>query len=811
MSSRTSFPLLPQNIPSFSVVKPLEEEKPFRYLSLPHLSLTSSTMDISKPPPPFLFNGREGISAPFKADYVSSLISTVLNVEIDQILRLKALQDHDPNVKQNKSLIDNLVAALKEERVNKRFPAEKFGKEEPSEPKICIVGGGISGLYTAYILKFLGIKYEILEANPDRMGGRIYTHHFTPEQTEQTEKTKPSHDYYDIGAMRFPGSPIMARTFDLFRRLGMGEPGELPKKGDVLMPYYMIGKNCPTRYNDITAVLGQNEGKRSIGKDGKETQDNPDPVKQTEDDPFKVSTANGGTVPATRVSHKVASEILNDAYERFRQKIKAAQMLTEQAKSAKSEEQDAKKEAEQDAKSAKSEEQDAKSAKSKEQHVKKKAELDVKEKVANEARQRAYEYLMRHDKFSLRDYLQNVEGYDAETVHWLETTDSASGWYDMAFTENVLESLAFAYSDASNQNKDEDEKPTKWWCIEGGTEVMIKRLLEELDKNTILQGKVVNRMVLKNVGGKGKLAQHIVAVTMKDYRTQVEVTRDYAAVINTTTLGALQKIDLTGMELPYGMKSAIRVLRYDTSTKVGIKFKTMWWKEKRFNIIQGGVAKTDLPIRVCVYPSYNIDDTDSGVLLASYTWGQDSERIAAHVSTKSPEDDKGLKELMIYNLARLHTITHDPGSKQTYEERFQENKQIISDNWVTHHAYDWSKDEFACGAFALFSPGQFSTLIPHLLRPASDGRFVIVGEHASANHAWIVGALDSSVRGLKQVLTRLNMNKQLEAMVKEFTDVDELKQEQIAKQVIISMLTEDEMSELRLGRPIQAVAQVLQT
>lgn len=714
-----------------------------------------------------LFDGRDGESAPFKAEYVSSLISTVLQAEIDQILRLKALQDRDPGIEQTKDIVDTLVEALKEERKTKEFPMEKFGrKNEPSKLKIGIIGGGIAGLYTAYILKHLKIDYEVLEANPGRMGGRIYTHHFSKEK----------HDYYDIGAMRFPNSPIMARTFDLFKRLDMGEPGKPKNEKTVLIPYYMIGRNCPTRYNDITAHLGQNEQRRIINEDGSETQKDADPVPQTVDDPFKVSTTNGGTVPATRVSSKVTTEIFDDAYGRFRQKIKAAQVLTEEAKGVKPEERAAKMMA-----------------------------------AATEARQNAYEYLMRHDKFSLRDYLQNVEGYDPETVHWLETTGSASGWFDMAFTENVLESLAFEYSDASNQNK--EEKPTKWWCIEGGTGVMIERLLQKLDEDKIFPGKVVNKMVLeKEDAAKDEESQlHSVAVTMRDYRTQVEETRVYSAVINTTTLGALQKIDLTGMELPYGMKTAIRVLRYDTSTKVGIKFKKMWWKEKGFDINLGGVARTDLPIRVCVYPSYNIDDEGQGVLLASYTWGQDSERIAAHVSTNSPEGDKGLKELMIYNLARLHTINDGNETKQQYEERFQKNKQIISDNWLTHHAWDWSKDEFSSGAFALFSPGQFSTLIPHLIRPASYGRFVIVGEHASANHAWIVGALDSSLRGLKQILTRFNLDEKLNEMIKEFKDVDELKQEQVAKQVIISMLTEDQMAQLRLGRPIQAVAQVQQT
>jgi monoamine oxidase len=77
--------------------------------------------------------------------------------------------------------------------------------------------------------------------------------------------------------------------------------------------------------------------------------------------------------------------------------------------------------------------------------------------------------------------------------------------------------------------------------------------------------------------------------------------RRYSAVINTTTLGALQKIDLTELPLPYGMKTAIRVLRYDSSTKVGIKFKTMWWMNSDIvdkPITLGGVAKTDISLRM---------------------------------------------------------------------------------------------------------------------------------------------------------------------------------------------------------------------
>ena len=40
-------------------------------------------------------------------------------------------------------------------------------------------------------------------------------------------------------------------------------------------------------------------------------------------------------------------------------------------------------------------------------------------------------------------------------------------------------------------------------------------------------------------------------------------------------------------------------------------------------------------------------------------------------------------------------------------------------------------DDFSSGAFAFFGPGQFRSLYPHLVRPAADSRFHIVGEAAS--------------------------------------------------------------------------------
>lgn len=52
-------------------------------------------------------------------------------------------------------------------------------------------------------LNIPNLSYDILEGS-DRIGGRVYTHYFSPL------KERP-HDYYDVGAMRFPDVKIMQK------------------------------------------------------------------------------------------------------------------------------------------------------------------------------------------------------------------------------------------------------------------------------------------------------------------------------------------------------------------------------------------------------------------------------------------------------------------------------------------------------------------------------------------------------------------------------------------------------------------------
>ena len=97
-----------------------------------------------------------------------------------------------------------------------------------------VVGGGISGLYSALTLHF--------EAT-DRLGGRIYTFHFPPRELDEDP-------YFEAGAMRIPCTSIHRPVFDLVRYLNRRNCGEMRIE---LIPYIMVHENS------MAFVCGKNQ------------------------------------------------------------------------------------------------------------------------------------------------------------------------------------------------------------------------------------------------------------------------------------------------------------------------------------------------------------------------------------------------------------------------------------------------------------------------------------------------------------------------------------------------------------------------
>lgn len=109
---------------------------------------------------------------------------------------------------------DESVAQLQKKAAEKTGLG--FVPKERGKLDIGIVGAGVSGLFSAMVFDWLNehpelkgklkINYDILEAaGEERLGGRLYTHKFSEGDPVKT------HDYYDVGAMRFPNNDIMKR------------------------------------------------------------------------------------------------------------------------------------------------------------------------------------------------------------------------------------------------------------------------------------------------------------------------------------------------------------------------------------------------------------------------------------------------------------------------------------------------------------------------------------------------------------------------------------------------------------------------
>ncbi|KAM0558066.1 hypothetical protein ACHAPJ_005233 [Fusarium lateritium] len=556
---------------------------------------------------------------------------------------------------------------------------------EEGQIDVGIVGAGVAGLFAALLFDWLNdhpnlkdkklkIKYDILEAaGAERLGGRLYTHHFSDEE----------HDYYDVGAMRFPNNSIMKRTFQLFQYIGLTQES---KPG--LIPYYLkdVLDKCPSYVNDISHTGNVWASKRHP------------------DDPYEVNKGLpcNGKIPKELLTidpGKLVSEALGVFMKEVKEKFKLAI-------------------AEEDDEKKKAGKQEAKDS-------------EKKEAPRSPRAQELWDLLMRADHMSVRQFL-----------------GSGTGWYDQSLTECVLEELDFHTDDMDKNPATEGNQ--YWWCVDGGAQEIAKRMAAKAKKrveyNTCVRS-IDAQVSLRKADKFTAMKLHTVRTDPKTKKVESK-DREYFAILNSTTLAALQRMELRNAGLSWGTKQAIRALGYGASAKVGMKFRTAWWQKDPFGIKQGGVSRTDLPLRVCVYPSYNIEENEGpdkwdpekpAVLLCSYTWGQDAQRLGSLCANNTAHDDKELKRLIIHDLARLHAREEFP---------FEKLVEHLEEQYIDHHGYDWYRDEHMSGAFAYFGPGQFSNMWQEIIKPNSFGQLYLVGEAASSHHAWIVGALESVIRAV---------------------------------------------------------------
>ncbi|CAG8473531.1 26325_t:CDS:2 [Gigaspora margarita] len=211
-------------------------------------------------------------------------------------------------------------------------------------------------------------------------------------------------------------------------------------------------------------------------------------------------------------------------------------------------------------------------------------------------------------------------------------------------------------------------------------------------------------------------------------------------VIVAVPLGVVRHWDLP-LTLSYRKRSAIREMDYELAEKIFLQFKSRFWEKPPSETganpttsdvgIVGGSSITDLPIRQIVYPSYyvNISTDKPGILLVSYSWNRDAIKFG-----QFSEEERF--ELALKDLATIHG-------------------DIAYKEWIpgkeNNKAKYWPADRtVGGGAYAYYGVGQLESLMGSMMRPEESIHWC--GEHTDIHFGWTVGALNSAVRVVREIL-----------------------------------------------------------
>ncbi|HEX8708490.1 MAG TPA: FAD-dependent oxidoreductase [Pyrinomonadaceae bacterium] len=160
---------------------------------------------------------------------------------------------------------------------------------------------------------------------------------------------------------------------------------------------------------------------------------------------------------------------------------------------------------------------------------------------------------------------------------------------------------------------------------------------------------------------------------------------------------------------------AVRQLSYQAVTRVYLQSRRRFWEQNGTN----GFGMSDLPEEVW-QPTW--DQPGPRGILMSYVRGRNAHRLTGM--------NEG--ERIAFILERMQKI--HPG---------------MAENFEGGASKAWEEDPWARGAYTSLGVGQMFGLMPHVARP--EGRIYFAGEHASAWHGWMQGALESGNRAAREI------------------------------------------------------------
>ena len=316
---------------------------------------------------------------------------------------------------------------------------------------------------------------------------------------------------------------------------------------------------------------------------------------------------------------------------------------------------------------------------------------DLREMVQRD-RDAAWDHIVREfDQYSLYEFLR-MKGWSRGAIEYFTVINFLEADMHNSLVEILREDLGGAYVDMQE--------------IVGGMDNLPNAFFASLDETVRLGANVF--AIDQEPDG--------VTVHYKTESGRFSARGDFAIV--TIPFSVLRTVEVV-KPFSAAKRRAIRQLNYHASTKILFQVRHRFWEAE--DGIFGGGTVTELPVRRLNYPTPD-SSTPRGVLLASYTWGQDALQWGAM-------DEETRQEEALDDVSLIH-----PRIREEYEGG---------------DSHAWYSDRWARGAFAMFAPEQQTDLQADIVRP--EGRIHFAGEHCSLYHAWIQGALESGIRAARAI------------------------------------------------------------
>ncbi|OPJ79455.1 L-amino-acid oxidase [Patagioenas fasciata monilis] len=318
------------------------------------------------------------------------------------------------------------------------------------------------------------------------------------------------------------------------------------------------------------------------------------------------------------------------------------------------------------------------------------------------------DFIKKYDSFSTKEYLIKEGNLSRGAVQMIgDLLNEDAGFY-LSFISSVWDFEIF-----SNDSFDE---------IVGGFDQLPNAF------HKMLPGVVrLNHAVERIVQDKDEVR---VFYQAPDPRAPKSITADYVLV--TSSAKATRRIHFVP-ELSVSKTNALRSVHYASSTKIALACSERFWEKDG---IHGGQSITDRPSRFIYYPNHNFS-SGVGVILASYTWNDDSEFFL-------PLTDDECLDLVFQDLAYIHQVKKD---------------HLLS-ICNQHVIQKWQLDKHSLGAFASFTPYQFTDYSRPLFQ--NEGRLYFAGEHTAQPHAWIETAMKSAIRAAYNISALAQGKQQIE-------------------------------------------------